>query len=231
WMVDEGLLVGYGEGTLAKLAVRPAKLKTEKDFDRLQQVFGLLHDAEDAYENRALESLKQIRAEGYQRICDRIKKTSVPEGQFETNPALSVPELIATVEKVHELSVEAATLYLQILALPDCTTANIKLWNDWATGAFNKAAKELAKKKLVLEAKRARAGRSYFLPGGWEALKLPHLPIETWKLPLFQITRNDAGQLDTPLPRILPLVPVHELFEAAWNRTQSGDAPGYEEVS
>lgn len=231
WMIDEGLFVGYAEGYQAQFAVRPAKLKTEKDSERLKQMYGLLYDGEDAFENWALESLQQIRSEGYQRICERIKKTPVPDGQFESNPALSVPELVAEVEKKLKLSPEAATMYLQILTLPDCTTANVKLWNGWTTGAFNKAAKELAKQELVLEAKRSRAGRSCFLLGGWEALKLPHLPIETWKLPLYEITRNPTGQLNTPLPRILPLVPVHELFETAWNRTQTGDAPGYEEVS
>lgn len=231
WIADEGLLVGHAEGTMVRLAVRPAKLKTEKDSDRLRQMYGLLFDEEDSFENRALESLQQIRSKGYQEICNRIKKTPVPDNQYESNPNFSVPDLVSEVEKKHKLSPEAAALYLQFLALPDCTTANVKLWNDWTTGAFNKAAKELSKKKLVLEAKRSRAGRSYFLPGGWEALKLPHLPIETWKLPLFEITRNAGGQLETPLPRILPLVPVHELFQTAWTRTQSGDAPGYEEVS
>jgi hypothetical protein len=45
------------------------------------------------------------------------------------------------------------------------------------------------------------------------------------------ITRDKEGKLSMPLPRILPLIPVHELFERAWKRTLAGDAPRYEEVS
>ena len=33
-------------------------------------------------------------------------------------------------------------------------------------------------RKLVLQATRARAGRSIFLPGEWADLKAPWLPIE-----------------------------------------------------
>jgi hypothetical protein len=47
---------------------------------------------------------------------------------------------------------------------------------------------------------------------------------------MFGITRSAEGKLDMPLPRILPIVPVHELFEQAWKRTQTGDEPAYEEV-
>ncbi len=231
WTADEGLVMGYAEGYQTHLAFRPAKLKTDKEFERLGHMYNLLFDVEESEDSPSLESVKRIRSDGYQAICDRIKKTPVPEGGYETNPELSVPDLVAEAEKKQKLSREAAVLYLQLLTLPDCTTANVKVWNDWTTAKFNKAAKELEKKKLVLSAKRARAGRNYFLPGGWEALKIPHLPIETWKLPLYEITRTSDGKLSMPLDRILPLRPVHELFQAAWQRILASDEPAYEEVS
>ncbi len=231
WAADEALVVGYAEGYQTHLAFRPGQLKSEKDVERLSHMYELAYNMQESEESRSLESVKRIRSEGYQAICDRIKKTPVPEGGYETNPELSVPDLAREVEKKHKLSREAATLYLQFLTLPDCTTANIKTWNDWTTAAFNKAAKELEKKTLVLSAKRARAGRNYFLPGGWEALKIPHLPLETWKLPLYEITRNSEGGLVVPLGRILPLQPVDELFQAAWQRILNGEEPAYEEVS
>ncbi len=230
WQADDGVVLGYAEGYQVMLAVRPAKLKTEKDHERLKHLFHLLYDEEEYAGDNPLDELKLLRSEGYQAICDRIKKSPVPAGQYESNPEHSAPDLVAKVEKKHGLSREAAMLYLQFLALPDCTTANIKTWNNWTAAQFNKAAKELEKKELVLKAKRARAGRDDFLPGGWEALKIPHLPLETWKLPMFGITRTAEGKLDMPLPRILPIIPVHQLFEEAWNRTQTGDEPRYEEV-
>ncbi len=231
WLIEDGLVVGFAQGYKTDFAVRPAKLKTEKDYQQLKNIAKFLSSEDGHVESQGLTSLEFMRSEGFLALCDRIKNTPVPPGGYESNPDLSVPDLVAEVEKHHGLSHEAAVLYLQLLSLPDCTLANVKIWNDWTTAQFNKLGKELEKKSLVLEAKRARAGRKYFLPGGWEALKIPHLPLETWKMPLFSLTRNSEGQLQTPLTRILPLGPVHELFQSAWDRIQSGDEPSYEEVS
>ena len=231
WLADDGMILGYAEGYQTRLAFRPGKARSDKDYDRLAHLAKALYDEDEDPGEEMLDRIRLLRSEGYQAICDRIKKTPVPEGRYESNPEYSALDLVEKVEKKLGVSREAVVLYLEILALPDCTSANIKTWNNWSAAQFNKAGKELEKHELVLKAKRARAGRDYFLPGGWEALKIPHLPIETWKLPLFGITRNAQGGLDMPLPRILPLIPVHELFQKAWDRTQKGDAPRYEEVS
>ena len=69
-----------------------------------------------------------------------------------------------------------------------------------------------------------------FLPGGWEPLKHPDPPYESWKAPLYQLVRDRVGALRRPLGALLPPAPLHELFEAAWARVCSGDAPAYEEV-
>jgi hypothetical protein len=79
---------------------------------------------------------------------------------------------------------------------------------------------------LVLEAKRSRAGRSHFLPGGWEDLKAPHLPLESWKLPLYQLPTHPPGFL---LRRVLSLRPLGATFELAWKRVLDGDVPAYDE--
>ena len=71
--------------------------------------------------------------------------------------------------------------------------------------------------------------RSHFLPGGWEALKSPHPPMESWKLALYGM-RNAEGDPVPPLGRFLALAPFHAMFEAAWERVTSGDVPRYDEV-
>jgi hypothetical protein len=67
-----------------------------------------------------------------------------------------------------------------------------------------------------------------FLPGGWEALKTPNLPLESWKLPLYGLR---AGNLESVRHRLIVVVqPIGDLFAAAWQRVKSGDAPSYEEA-
>ncbi len=121
----------------------------------------------------------------------------------------------------HGLGEDAAVLYLQLLALPDPTDRNVARWTGWKPARLKKARTELAATALVLEAKRARAGRSLFLPGGWQEAKSPGLPVETWKSGLYELTAQQP---------ILPHLPVPELFARAWQRVGEGDLPGYEEL-
>lgn len=117
-------------------------------------------------------------------------------------------------------------LYLQSLTLARPTSKNIQLWNSWSVAVYKKATAELLSKSLLLEAKRSRAGRSHFLPGGWEELKAPNLPIETWKLPLYQLPTDPPLLLYN---RVLSLRPLGASFELAWRRVREGDAPAYDE--
>ncbi|MFJ8621475.1 hypothetical protein ACIRD3_01350 [Kitasatospora sp. NPDC093550] len=137
------------------------------------------------------------------------------------NPQLSVPELVAEVSRTHGLGEDAAALYLQLLALPDPTDRNVARWTGWKPARLKRARAELAATDLVLEAKRSRAGRGLFLPGGWQEAKAPALPAETWKAALYE--------LPTHRP-VLAQLPVPELFARAWQRTLDGDTPGYEEL-
>ena len=105
----------------------------------------------------------------------------------------------------------------------------MQLWNGWKPKQFETANDELVANELVLEAKRERAQRGHFLPGGWEALKSPHPPMESWKVALYG-TRDADGDPVAPLGRFLALAPFHTMFEAAWQRIESGDVPRYEEV-
>ncbi|GAA4624428.1 DNA-binding protein [Actinoallomurus vinaceus] len=146
------------------------------------------------------------------------------------DPARSVPKLVAELAGEHTLTEDTAALYLILLALPDPTDRNVARWTGWKPARLKAARAELAATDLVVEGRRARAGRSLFLPGGWEALKAPHLPLETWKAPLFGVTSSLTwgGEKSTALGTILPTEPVADLFRRVWRRVQDGDAPCYE---
>ena len=225
-MGDDGTVVGVAQQHHAEFAYRPAKTKNAADIARVKNS---VESIGATWEN-SLTVVELLQSKALQAIADRIVKTPVPVGQYEANPAHSCPQLLEKAAKTLKLSDEAATLYLQVLALPEPTVNNIKLWNDWKPAAIKKTVAELVKSKLLLEAKRSRAGRTYFLPGGWEPLDSPHLPLETWKLPLYGITRSADGHMHRPLGRILCLQPLHEMFAAALQRITDGDEPGYEEV-
>ena len=202
---------------------RPALIK---DWAKLTRMASSCHDVP-----LAMIASKILQSKGFTDFSARVKDTPVPEGSYETNPQLSVPNVVETAAKKLSTSKESAAYYLQLLALANPTDKNIRLWNGWTAGQLKRAVEELLDKKLVLEAKRARAGRKVFLPGGWEAFKKPLPPMESWKLPLYQIKRRKEGPIDVPLERALPLKPIHELFVLAWQRIALGEVPRYEEVS
>ncbi|ROP34850.1 hypothetical protein [Saccharothrix texasensis] len=170
-----------------------------------------------------------------QRMLDRLADDRLtalcavpaPEGvdpaAYHQDPMVSVPALVAEVAARFGLTEDAAALYLQLLALPDPTDANVARWTGWKPARLRQARTALAATDLVLTAKRARAGRSLFLPGGWLALSAPHLPLEGWKAPMFDYANGQPGA-------IVPREPVADLFARAWQRVLDGDAPAYEEL-
>lgn len=139
---------------------------------------------------------------------------------YAQDPLLSVPDLVEAVAAASTVDSDVAALYLQLLALPDPTDANVARWTGWKPARLRAARTALAATDLVVSAKRARAGRSLFLPGGWLALASPHLPLESWKAPLFGTTEAV----------LCPLGTVEDLFRAAWRRIENGDRPAYEEL-
>ena len=100
------------------------------------------------------------------------------------DPRRSAPDVVAKA-RARGLSEEAAVAWLQLLALPNPTRANTIAWNGWKPAQYAKAVAELLEAGLVVEGKRARAGRDVFLPGGWHERRSGSLPLEEWKLALF----------------------------------------------
>ncbi|WP_309110556.1 hypothetical protein [Saccharothrix sp.] len=177
--------------------------------------------AELGYAQDVATALDLVGAESFAAAC-AARADADPDAYFQ-DPMVSVPELVAEVAVKTGLPEDAAVLYLQLLALPDPTDANVVRWTGWKPARLRKAREALAVTDLVLTAKRARAGRSLFLPGGWLALSKPHLPLESWKAPMFGFTAHPTGV-------VVPREPVADLFARAWQRVLDGDAPAYEEL-
>jgi hypothetical protein len=215
---DGGLLLARASRWALQVAFRPSRIPQRPD-----AAVGLVAG------HPAFEAARYLLSEETDRLAQRVVTTPVAAAGYEANPLLSVADLVDEVRQAKGLSEEAGALYLQLLALRAPTAKAVQDWNGWTTARYKKAAAELAAVKLVLVAKRARAGREHFLPGAWEDLKAPDLPIESWKLPLYGAGRSEVG-LHTPLGVLLPLRPTHELFQAAWVRVKAGDEPRYEEV-
>ncbi|MEU1184941.1 DNA-binding protein [Streptomyces sp. NPDC005820] len=143
---------------------------------------------------------------------------------YPQDPTRSVPELVAEAAKEYGIGEDAAALYLMLLAMPDPTDRNTARWTGWKPARLKAARAELAATSgLVVGGSRSRAGRSLFLPGGWEALTFPHLPLEQWKLPLY-------GVLVTGQYLPLNVEPAPDLYRRAWQRVREGDVPRFAEL-
>jgi hypothetical protein len=207
-----------------------SKLKTLKDLQALEGTLQPL--LQNEYVDSSMMTphfVISMRSDGMTRLMESNRKPKTEDGLWEQYPLHSVPALVTECSKQLKVDEMAAALYLQILALSDPTSANLKLWNGWSTKQIQSFSATLLEKELLVEAKRERAGREIFLPGGWEPLKTPNLPIETWKLPMFgyeNIEPLRGGMAEF----IVYEGPIACLFENAWNRWKAGDVPAYAET-
>lgn len=157
---------------------------------------------------------------GLDRMAARAADTPVPPGGYETDPSLSAPDLVAEVAGTLGVGADAAALHLQLLALARPTDRNVRRWNGWTAARHKAAQAELVAAGAVVGDKRARAGRTAFLPGEWTDLKAPHLPLETAKLDGHLAWAAGKG-LYSPLLRLLSPLPPHELFAGAWEAVRA----------
>ena len=147
------------------------------------------------------------------------------------DPLAVVPELVGEVAFTLKVSENAARYYLQLLAWPDPTDANVRRWNEWKKADITKAGTELVNAGAVVEAKRSRAKRKYFLPGGWTEGNPPHLPIETWKKESFGMVKMAARSKYEPMDSVITApLPPSEWFATCWERSRGDDAPQFAEL-
>jgi hypothetical protein len=152
---------------------------------------------------------------GVAALIARAADTPIPVGGSELDPRLSAPAIVDAVQARRKLDRDAATLYLQLLALVDCGDAPTRELNGWTQAKHKKAAAALVAAGLVVEVKHPRANRKFVIDSPWEQLFPPHPAVEHQKLPLYD-ARMERGALAAPLGRLVPLRPLHEVFAAAW---------------
>jgi len=213
--VDNGALVvahGY-------VYFRPARIAAT-DSDNLARVreAAELHYPTQTFPWSGLYHVWQAAlSPGVAALVARAADSPVAAGGSELDPRLSAPAVVDAIQGRHSLDRDAATLYLQILALVDCGDAPIRELDGWTQTKHKKAAAALVSAGLVLEQKHPRANRKFVLDSPWEQLFPPHPAVERVKLPLYD-ARMENGALAAPLGRVLPLRPLHEIFAAAWQR-------------
>ncbi|MEW2630135.1 hypothetical protein AB0903_00315 [Streptomyces sp. NPDC048389] len=157
------------------------------------------------------------------RVMARITTGDLPAGRYESDPRACVPDLVADVAATLALSEDPAALYLQLLVLPAPSDRTVRRWNAWTPARHKAAAAELLSRGLVVEERRARAGRTLFLPGPWAHGKKPLPPMESWKAPLVGAQLSADGSTVRAfelLPGTLP-----ELFTEAWRLVRRGEGP------
>ena len=194
--------------------VRPAGFDGPDD-----PAFTLLEGAGGAYGAGEVAALRAILGTELELLLDTgaVPSESPRHAQ---DASTSVPDLVREVARVRGLESDPAALYLMLLALPDPTDRHVAAWTGWKPARLKAArTRLLAADGLVVDAKRARAGRSLFLPGGWQESRSPGIPMETWKAGLYPLSTGVARW---------PALPVTELFARAWQRVLAGETPGYE---
>lgn len=147
------------------------------------------------------------------------------------DPLAVVPQLVADVAVELGVTEDAARYYLQLLAWPDPTDANVRHWNGWKKRDITRAGAELVQAGVVVEAKRPRAGRGFFLQGGWSEGEAPYLPIETWKVDSFGMTTFASRSKLRPLLDVaVAPEPPAQWFATCWERSRGDDAPQFAEL-
>ncbi|MFF4644878.1 hypothetical protein [Streptomyces sp. NPDC001389] len=207
--LDDGLFVVAVPG--GDLFLRPSALADPQRTERAERIAATVREG---YLLTVLRRHRELFG-GLARLAARAAATPVPEGGYEANPALSAPELVAEVATALGTGEDAAALHLQLLALARPTDRAVRRWNGWTPARHKAAQAELLATGAVVGGKRARAGRTLFVPGEWTEAKAPHLPVETAKLAA-HVASASGTTLHLPLLRLLAPVPPHELFARAW---------------
>ncbi|WP_433323600.1 hypothetical protein [Spirillospora sp. CA-294931] len=208
--VDDGLTVAAETAHSPRLFFRPALFLRD---DRSRHLLDTLGTPDGL-----VASIQWLLGEECGAMMERIRSRTLPDRACESDPRASVPALVDEVAAHHGLETGPAALYLQLLALPGPTDRNVRAWNRWNPARHKKAVEELSARGLVVVEKRSRAGRTAFLPGGWQPAGKPWLPMESWK--------GDPPLAEGRAPgSCWPRRPLPDLFTAAWRRVLEGDPP------
>ncbi|KAF0845404.1 hypothetical protein FNL39_1075 [Nocardia caishijiensis] len=209
---DNGLIIVDEHDWRRSTFLRPAALG---DPDTLARSLRICADHGLTELDHAIRC-EAILLSGVAALVERAATTPVAAGRYEADPQHSVPDLVERVSATIGTSPDAAALYLQLLTLARPTDRAVRRFNNWTPARHKKAQAELVAGQLVVEDKRARAGRTAFIPGPWTAkMPSPHLPLETAKLDR-HLVRIENKSIIGPFTALLPPRPLHEMFADAW---------------
>jgi len=155
---------------------------------------------------------------------------AAPPPSLSPDPRVACPELVGQAAAHLRTSALAAALYLVYLAWIHPTDTDLKRRLRLSPKALRSAQDELVDGGWLVRAKRARAGRTVFLPGAWVAYRSPTPPAEAWKLAQ-QGYAPDRLASPWPFGAYLQLRPYALAFEAAWQDVVAGSGPGRVEVT
>jgi len=175
---------------------------------------------------RLRAELRLIMGDAGDRFIALAEKVAGDEGSA-GDPRLSAPKTVAAAAKKLGVSEDAAAYYLMLVALPHPADRRVQSVCGWTKKAREKGGAELVAKDLVLEAKRAGAGRSLFIPGAWVKGGGVGRPVEDWKRPHLGWTEESLWGLPFRGEQIMVAPDV--LYETVWKRIDGGDAPAFED--
>lgn len=221
-------LVEPQSATAREVAARLEQFRTWTLSGKTYVFGGSYEQAGDAYHMLDYYFSPMLVSEGYlDQWLEFLVSGTAYDGTPE-DPRVSAASAVAEVQTELGLSEDAACYFLQILSLTTPTDVLIKRWNNWNKKQLDAAASELLERGLVVSGKRASSGRGVFLAGGWLGKSTTGPGIEMWKAPHYLLWESDVSR--PVLPGCPALVPHGELFTQTWQRYQSGDVPGYEEL-
>lgn len=158
--------------------------------------------------------------DGYIALAERL---AGQEGHA-ADPRFSAPEVVTEMAKLLGVDEAAATLYLVYAAHAKPKDKVVRDMLGWDKKELAARSRELVAAGHLMEAKRAGAGRSHFLPGAW--LK----DVEEWKLPLLGRTSGEGSP--HPYFRPAPFGPgaaPDVLYGLVLARLQADDRPRFED--
>lgn len=213
---DEDLgVIMYGPGVDPYLSLRAWRDETQRERLAALAYEGCARPDEDDFEK--MQRLFFDEPSMVRLSAGRVRSGPVPIGRFEGDPRVSVPALVAEVSAQYGIDEDAAALYLLTLVHPAPKRTVAQAILGWKNAAYQAAGGALVQAELCVQAKRAGAGRDYFLPGPWQKKE----KIERWKQRFYEAERTEDP---------LQTMPYFVAFERAWARLKSGDVPRFDGV-
>jgi hypothetical protein len=188
---------GPGDASGGFFSVRTRSLATLADLDR---VLARLRATEPLTHFPFQETLRLWLSPRFQALVADLDRPAAEIGQFVANPMVSGPEAVAAVSKAHDLSQDAASLWLQLQILPEPTQERVVRYNHWNRDRYATAAGSLLARKLIVEAAPRGTSRTHFLPGPLAYFDRYPGPVETCKLAQLGLVEGEVPPLTVPLP-------------------------------